>query len=99
MGGGRREGGRERFPRWREPGEIGIFFAIFCNRETSNLQEAQQKGREPVVQGRSSALTSTQKAIIVPANMSCCLATSGTNTAGSVLSRWRDFSINWYLFP
>ena len=44
------------------------------------------------------ALTSTPKAI-APANTSCCLATSGTNTAGSVPSRRQDFVINWYLFP
>ena len=44
------------------------------------------------------ALTSTPNAI-EPANTSCCLATSGTNTAGSVPSRRRDFAINWYLFP
>ena len=40
------------------------------------------------------ALTSTPKAItpaITPANTSCCLATSGTNTAGSVPSRRQDF--------
>ena len=44
------------------------------------------------------ALTSSPKAI-APANTSCCLATSGTNTAGSVPSRRRDFAIISYLFP
>ena len=44
------------------------------------------------------ALTSTPKAI-TPENKSCCLATSGKKTAGSVPSRRRDFAINLYLFP
>ena len=45
----------------------------------------------------ASRLTSTPTAI-APAHTSCCLATSETNTAGSVPSRRRDFVINWYLF-
>ena len=41
--------------------------------------------------------------IVTPASRnkeaSCCLATSGTKTAGSVPSQRRDVAINWYLFP
>ena len=48
------------------------------------------------IQSETSA--STPKAI-APANTSCCLATSETNTAGSVMSRRRDFAINGSLFP
>ncbi len=44
------------------------------------------------------ALTSTSKAI-AHTNMSCCLATSGTKTGGSVTSRRSDVTINWHLFP
>ena len=44
------------------------------------------------------AFTSTLKAI-VPANMSCCLATSGGKTTCSIPSRRRDFAISWHFFP
>ena len=49
------------------------------------------------IQSETSA--STHKAITPAANTSCCLATLGMNTAGSVASRRRDFVINCYLFP
>ncbi len=44
------------------------------------------------------ALTSTPKAI-PRTNTSCCLATFGTKTAGSVTSRKSDVAINGHLFP
>ncbi len=44
------------------------------------------------------ALTSTPKAV-TRINTLCCLATSGTKTAGSVTSRIGYVAINWHLFP
>ncbi len=44
------------------------------------------------------ALTSTPKAI-ARINTLCCLATSGTKTAGSVTSQRSDVVINWHLSP
>ncbi len=44
------------------------------------------------------ALTSTPKAV-TRTNTSCCLATSGTKTAGSITSRRSDVAIKWHLFP
>ena len=44
------------------------------------------------------ALTSAPKAIL-PANTACCIATSGTKTAGTIPSRRQDFVINWYCSP
>ena len=49
------------------------------------------------IQSKTSA--STTPKVVVPANTSCCIATSGTKTAGSVLSQRWDFVINWDLFP
>ncbi len=44
------------------------------------------------------ALANSPKSI-TRTSKSCCLATSGTNTARSVPSRRRDFVKNWHLFP